>query len=564
MGRVLVLFDSDTGCTAKMAEYVAAGARSVVNTEVRLLSVDQATAQDVIWADGLAVGTPTNLGSISWKMKKWWDDFSADHWNRVDGRLCCTFSSQGGHAGGGELACMTMAHVLLNFGFLFFGVTDYVSSVNTLHYGSVVAKEPRHDSDRDACQRLGLRLAEWVAVLFDGNHSQHPLLTTKVDTKANAPTMSMITHTRRRTNPNSVHLLVRKTVAPDKQDEWLRMAAELSAHSWNEAGCMAYTFTRMQDSDSKFVIIEEWESKAAFESHTQSKHFKHYVPLMDAISTTDAVEFCSKAIAGDSFLTGFCPSTAVVPAHAIRPSVLIYTRATDYVHGSTPAAAVCLSNICHSMGWSVVVSDNPDKLQRTNAKDLSPKYDLIVLVNNSGAIFDTKTEVLSEHVKQGRGVLGVHAALACFLDGQDSVGGTPMKATWPFIEELFGAHFKNHPPPQEGTVHVNQQYAQKYPTLKELPETFQHFDEFFNFSGNPAEIEDVEILATVDEKTYEGGSMGSNCVHPIVWCRHWGENRAPIFYCALGHFTDEYNEGASGRVKSFLRLGIEFCMKRNQ
>ena len=32
-----------------------------------------------------------------------------------------------------------------------------------------------------------------------------------------------------------------------------------------------------------------------------------------------------------------------------------------------------------------------------------------------------------------------------------------MEATCPIIEDTFGAHFKNHPLPQKGTVKVNQE-----------------------------------------------------------------------------------------------------------
>ena len=60
MNRVLVLFDSLSGNTAKMAELVAEGARTVPNTEVRVRSIADATADDVLWCDGLSwVARPT-------------------------------------------------------------------------------------------------------------------------------------------------------------------------------------------------------------------------------------------------------------------------------------------------------------------------------------------------------------------------------------------------------------------------------------------------------------------------------------------------------------------------
>ncbi|MCC6037840.1 MAG: flavodoxin domain-containing protein, partial [Armatimonadetes bacterium] len=56
MGKVLVLYDSATGNTKKMAELVAKGAAKVPGIEVRLKSIDEATPEDVLWCDGLAVG----------------------------------------------------------------------------------------------------------------------------------------------------------------------------------------------------------------------------------------------------------------------------------------------------------------------------------------------------------------------------------------------------------------------------------------------------------------------------------------------------------------------------
>jgi NAD(P)H dehydrogenase (quinone) len=176
MNKILVLFDSQTGNTARMAELVAEGARGIDGVEVRLRKVDEATADDVLWCDGLAVGSPTNMGLLSWKMKRFWDRVMCDHWMKVDGKIACAFSSAGGWGGGAEIACQSLLTVLMNFGFLVFGVTDYVGKLTTLHYGAVTAREPRDDEAREACRKLGKRLAEWTAVYVGGRADQHPLV----------------------------------------------------------------------------------------------------------------------------------------------------------------------------------------------------------------------------------------------------------------------------------------------------------------------------------------------------------------------------------------------------
>lgn len=175
MSKVLVLYDSATGNTAKMAQLVAEGATGIAGTEVRVRSIDEATAADVVWCDGLAVGSPTNMGLLSWKMKRFWDEVMGPEWMKVDGKIACAFSSSGGWGGGAEMACQSLLTVLINFGFLVFGVTDYVGKLTTLHYGAVTAREPRDDDARESCRKLGKRLAEWVAVCADGRADQHPL-----------------------------------------------------------------------------------------------------------------------------------------------------------------------------------------------------------------------------------------------------------------------------------------------------------------------------------------------------------------------------------------------------
>ncbi len=174
MGNIFVLYDSATGSTAAMARLITEGARQVPGTEVRLKTVDEASREDVLWSDGIAVGSPTNMGVLSWKMKRFWDQLGGDLWGKIDGRIGCAFSSSGGWGGGAELACQSILTVLLNFGFLVFGVPDYVDKQFTLHYGVVVAGEPRSEAEKNACRRLGERLAQWVAAYCDGRKDLQP------------------------------------------------------------------------------------------------------------------------------------------------------------------------------------------------------------------------------------------------------------------------------------------------------------------------------------------------------------------------------------------------------
>ncbi|MBC8401138.1 MAG: flavodoxin domain-containing protein [Candidatus Marinimicrobia bacterium] len=174
MGKILILYDSNSGNTEKMARLVAEGATSVPGMKVKLKTVKNVLASDVTWCDGIAVGSPTHMGVLSWSMKKFWDEIGDELWGKIDGKIGCAFSSSGGWGGGNELACQSILTVLINYGFLVFGLPDYVDEKLTLHYGAVTAGEPRSDGEKKSCRLLGIRLAEWVAVFFDHAKKFHP------------------------------------------------------------------------------------------------------------------------------------------------------------------------------------------------------------------------------------------------------------------------------------------------------------------------------------------------------------------------------------------------------
>ncbi len=72
MRRLLVIYHTQTGNTQMMARAVEQGAREIP-VDVRTLMAANASAQDLLWCDGLLLGTPENFGYMSGAMKDFLD-----------------------------------------------------------------------------------------------------------------------------------------------------------------------------------------------------------------------------------------------------------------------------------------------------------------------------------------------------------------------------------------------------------------------------------------------------------------------------------------------------------
>jgi len=73
MAKILIVYHSQTGNTQKMAHAVADGAKSIEGVEVILKKAADATLDDLLTADGLALGTPENFGYMSGMVKDFFD-----------------------------------------------------------------------------------------------------------------------------------------------------------------------------------------------------------------------------------------------------------------------------------------------------------------------------------------------------------------------------------------------------------------------------------------------------------------------------------------------------------
>ena len=148
--RILIIYDSGTGNTEKMALAVAEGARKVT-TAVIVKRADAATVDDMLEADGIILGSPTYYGLMSANIKKLFDISVKIH-GKLSGKVGAAFTSAGGTATGAETTLLSIVEGLLIHGMIVQGRSD------NKHYG-VACTGPPDEKGITFCRELGERTA---------------------------------------------------------------------------------------------------------------------------------------------------------------------------------------------------------------------------------------------------------------------------------------------------------------------------------------------------------------------------------------------------------------------
>ena len=161
MPKISIIYDTRGGNTEKMAEAVASGIEQVEDITKNIIHVDEAKADDLLESEGIIIGSPTHCGLISWKLKKFFDENTGEAWGEVKGKIGAAFSSSGGLGGGNESTVFSILNLLMNYGFLVFGLPDYAAPGVTAHYGAVAVGEP-DEEELKSCRILGKQTAEYV------------------------------------------------------------------------------------------------------------------------------------------------------------------------------------------------------------------------------------------------------------------------------------------------------------------------------------------------------------------------------------------------------------------
>lgn len=215
-----------------------------------------------------------------------------------------------------------------------------------------------------------------------------------------------------------------------------------------------------------------------------------------------------------------------------RFRVLVFSHTTGFRHTSIPDGIAAVQNLGKRHGFAVDATEDSTVFTTANLQ----RYQAVVFMNTNGDVLGPDGQAAFEsYIQNGGGYVGVHSAAASEYD-------------WEWYGGLVGAWFEDHPVPQNAVVQV---LDRVHPSTAHLPQKWSRFDEWYNYRLNPRG--NVHILATLDEKSYEGGKMGHD--HPIAWAHIYDGGRA--WYTGLGHTAESFTES---RFLQHLLGGIEWAV----
>ncbi|NNF18904.1 MAG: ThuA domain-containing protein, partial [Flavobacteriaceae bacterium] len=200
------------------------------------------------------------------------------------------------------------------------------------------------------------------------------------------------------------------------------------------------------------------------------------------------------------------------------PKVLVFSKTLGFVHASIPNGVKAIGKLGKEHSFTVDTTTNAAIFE----SDSLNNYAAIVFLNTTGNVLNHRQEAgFERYIQSGGGFVGVHAA-------------TDTEYDWKWYGRLVGGYFESHPSgtPTADFIVKNRDFPA---TSFFKDSTWTRTDELYNFKDiNP----DINILMTVDESTYEGGTNGD--VHPMSWYHEYDGGRS--FYTALGHTEESYKD----------------------
>ena len=200
------------------------------------------------------------------------------------------------------------------------------------------------------------------------------------------------------------------------------------------------------------------------------------------------------------------------------PRILVFTKTAGFKHESIPAGVAALKKLARDNNFTIDTTKNAELFTKANLA----KYNAVVFLSTTGDVLNsTQEDAFKQYINAGGGFVGIHAA-------------TDTEKDWEWYIKMVGAQFLNHP---AGVHQADFKVMDKSHAATAFIQQviWKRTDELYNFTRFN---DDVKVLLTVDESTYEGGQHGD--FHPMAWYHEYDGGRA--FYTAGGHTAESFEE----------------------
>ncbi|MBE7503498.1 MAG: ThuA domain-containing protein [Verrucomicrobiales bacterium] len=233
----------------------------------------------------------------------------------------------------------------------------------------------------------------------------------------------------------------------------------------------------------------------------------------------------------------------VTPRQARR--VLIFWRCEGFVHGDGIAAA---NHALATMGrkTGAFTADASADYAVFEPANLA-RYDVLVLNNTTQLKLPdaAKKQALLDFVRQGKGLVGIHAATDSFYD-------------WPEAAALLGGLFDGHPWGGGGTWAFKIDEPDHPLNRVWKGKGFKLQDEIYQFKA-PYKRADRRVLLSLDLSdpatgAVKDGVKRSDGDFAVAWIQTHGQGR--VFYCSLGHAANVFQDAA---VLRFYLDGLQYA-----
>ena len=162
--RILIAFHSETSNTEALAGLVRDGVASVEGVEVQLRTLDAATDEEILQADGILLGTPVHWSTVSVETRSFLDRVGTlllkEGVLDREGRTAGAFCTGGGAAMGKEMARLTILNAFLTMRFVVVGGVEG-DGFGTLGPEATTPdpKSPMRSAEKAAARASGERFA---------------------------------------------------------------------------------------------------------------------------------------------------------------------------------------------------------------------------------------------------------------------------------------------------------------------------------------------------------------------------------------------------------------------